>query len=233
MLKSSVREALRVIRRVHLAARELPDEPGSRSFRSRDLPPPLASALPSRCREANESCLRRNRDRSPNPSCGGTSRSNPRLLSSAQSGAVRRSCQTIARAIGLPVLRLHTRVVSRWFVIPIAASLREGIRPLRRARLHDRQRDLPNFLGIVLDPTGIRVVLAKLRISAADDPTRSIVDEDRAAGRPLVDGKHVTRPQHVPPARNPGAGAYTRPLPASASEKGLENRMTVIPQRRN
>ena len=34
---------------------------------------------------------------------------------------VRRSCQTMALAIGRPVLRSQTIVVSRWFVIPIAA----------------------------------------------------------------------------------------------------------------
>jgi hypothetical protein len=36
--------------------------------------------------------------------------------------AVRRSCHTIARWIGAPVFRSQTTVVSRWFVIPIAAS---------------------------------------------------------------------------------------------------------------
>jgi hypothetical protein len=42
--------------------------------------------------------------------------------SSAQRSAVRRSCQTIARATGTPVVRFQTSVVSRWFVIPIAVG---------------------------------------------------------------------------------------------------------------
>ena len=45
----------------------------------------------------------------------------PSLLSFAQMSAVRRSCQTMARWIALPVARSHTTVVSRWLVMPIAA----------------------------------------------------------------------------------------------------------------
>ena len=40
------------------------------------------------------------------------------LASSAQRGAVRRSCQTMALWIGSPVARSHTTVVSRWLVMP-------------------------------------------------------------------------------------------------------------------
>ncbi len=39
-----------------------------------------------------------------------------------QKGAVRRHCQTIAGATGSPVRRSHTIVVSRWLVMPIAAT---------------------------------------------------------------------------------------------------------------
>ena len=42
--------------------------------------------------------------------------------SSAQRSAVRRSCQTIARCTGTPVVRFQRSVVSRWFVIPIAVG---------------------------------------------------------------------------------------------------------------
>ena len=41
--------------------------------------------------------------------------------SARQRSAVRRSCQTMARPTGLPVARSQRTVVSRWFVIPIAA----------------------------------------------------------------------------------------------------------------
>ena len=51
-----------------------------------------------------------------------TSPSWPARFSASQRSAVRRSCQTMALWIGLPVLRSHTTVVSRWLVIPMPAS---------------------------------------------------------------------------------------------------------------
>ena len=48
----------------------------------------------------------------------------PAVAASAQTSAVRRSCQTMALWIGRPVARSHTTVVSRWLVMPIAATLR-------------------------------------------------------------------------------------------------------------
>ena len=53
-----------------------------------------------------------------------TSSSRPRALSASQRGAVLRHCHTMAFATGRPVLRSHTIVVSRWFVMPIAMSWR-------------------------------------------------------------------------------------------------------------
>jgi hypothetical protein len=48
--------------------------------------------------------------------------SRPRALSASQAPAVRRSCHTIALHTGRPVERSHTTVVSRWLVMPIAAT---------------------------------------------------------------------------------------------------------------
>jgi hypothetical protein len=45
----------------------------------------------------------------------------PWFSSSAQRSAVRRSCHTIALCAALPVLRSQMTLVSRWFVMPIAA----------------------------------------------------------------------------------------------------------------
>ena len=42
----------------------------------------------------------------------------------AQMSAVRRSCQTMALWMGWPVWRFHTTVVSRWLVMPMAATSR-------------------------------------------------------------------------------------------------------------
>ncbi len=46
----------------------------------------------------------------------------PCASSSAQRAAVRRSCQTIALAYGSPVVRSQATTVSRWLVMPIAAT---------------------------------------------------------------------------------------------------------------
>ncbi len=46
----------------------------------------------------------------------------PAARSSSHRAAVRRSCHTMARWRGWPVRRSQTTVVSRWFVIPIAAT---------------------------------------------------------------------------------------------------------------
>ena len=51
-----------------------------------------------------------------------TTCSTPCSLSSSQSWAVRRHCQTIAGATGSPVMRSQITVVSRWLATPIAAS---------------------------------------------------------------------------------------------------------------
>ena len=47
--------------------------------------------------------------------------SRPAARSASQVSAVRRSCQTMALAIGVP-LRSQTIVVSRWLLMPMAAT---------------------------------------------------------------------------------------------------------------
>ena len=58
----------------------------------------------------------------------------PSALRSAQRSVVRRSCQTIAWWSARPEIRSQTAVVSRWFVIPIAAMSRPRSPASRSAR---------------------------------------------------------------------------------------------------
>ena len=51
-----------------------------------------------------------------------TRSSAPWAASSSHRAAVRRSCQTMAWPYGFPVVRSHATTVSRWLVIPIAAT---------------------------------------------------------------------------------------------------------------
>src|SRR5690606_13687477 len=48
-----------------------------------------------------------------------------------------------------------------------------------------------DFLGIVLDPAGLRIMLRKLALVPAQNPPVEIHDEDGRAGRALVDGEQV------------------------------------------
>ena len=111
--------------------------------------------------------------------------STPATRSSSQRAAVRRSCQTIARWRGRPVERSHTTTVSRWSVMPIAATVRSP-----RPRDHLGQRVVhraPDLVGVVLDPARAGEVLRELPVG---EPDRGAVgvDRDRAhAGRAGVD----------------------------------------------
>lgn len=53
----------------------------------------------------------------------------PASMSSAQMCAVRVSCHTIARCATSPVRKFHASVVSRWFVMPTAATGRPPVDP--------------------------------------------------------------------------------------------------------
>ena len=67
-----------------------------------------------------------------------TSGSSPRALSAAQTSAVRRSCQTMARCDGLArSLRSQSTVVSRWLVMPMADT-HAGVDARVLERLGDR-----------------------------------------------------------------------------------------------
>ncbi|CFT97413.1 Uncharacterised protein [Bordetella pertussis] len=60
----------------------------------------------------------------------------PSCSSFSHIAAVRRSCQTMARASGRPVARSQIRVVSRWLVMPSAArsaALAPALRSASRA----------------------------------------------------------------------------------------------------
>ena len=71
----------------------------------------------------------------------------------------------------------------------------------RERRLADAARHAPDFLGVVLDPPGPRVVLRKLRVGAAHHPRPAVEDEDGRPRRPLVNREHELsgrHPRHAP-----------------------------------
>ena len=62
-----------------------------------------------------------------------------------QKSAVRRSCQTMARATGWPVARSQTTTVSRWLVTPMAARSRGSMPAAASACGDDRRRPSARF----------------------------------------------------------------------------------------
>ena len=90
----------------------------------------------------------------------------PAARSSSQRSAVRRSCQTSARCSGRPVTRSQATTVSRWLVMPIAAT---SVRPDPRDHLDERgEGRVPDLVGVVLDPAGTGEVLGELAVREGD-----------------------------------------------------------------
>ena len=131
-----------------------------------------------------------------------------------QSSAVRRSCQTIARWTGAPVVRCHRHTVSRWLVMPIAATSRAPRpRPGERARGR-RERVLPDRLEVVLDPAG-----------AADSAARARAARSRPAARP---GRTGSPACWSCPGRSPGCAAPPSLSPRSGPRRLLAERGAAV-----
>ena len=75
----------------------------------------------------------------------------PAARKASHSLAVRRSCQTMALWIGLPVARSHTSVVSRWLLMPMPATSLARQPGLRQRRAHGGDHGRPYLFRIVLD----------------------------------------------------------------------------------
>ena len=200
MLNSMVRRGVGDVGRVHLAAGQPPQQEAVDGA-ERQL-----AALGRRPRarhvvqQPGASWWRRNTDRSAGRSCACTSGSHGRSsISVRHSAAVRRSCQTMARGSASPVLRFQMTVVSRWLVMPMAATSAGLTRAFSTTPRTTATVSLPDLFGVMLDPASLR------DRSAAVPPGRSpagspvAVEQDRpAAGRALVDRQDVCR-RHDPP----------------------------------
>ena len=99
--------------------------------------------------------------------------------------------------IGSPVLRSQMTVVSRWLVMPIAATSRADSPAVRSTSPATSRCDSQISSGVVLDPAGLGKDLAELFLRhRLDVPV--VVEQDRPrAGRPLVErenGSHLNLP---------------------------------------
>ena len=113
----------------------------------------------------------------------------PAARSASQSGAVRRSCQTMAGATGAPVARSHSTVVSRWLVMPMAATSRAPTPALASTSCMTPDCVAQISAGVVLDPAGLRKDLPEFALRDRAHGARVIEEEGARAGRALIERK--------------------------------------------
>jgi hypothetical protein len=122
-------------------------------------------------------------------------------------GAVIRLCHTIAFASGRPLERSHSTTVSRWLVMPTAATSPRG---LAQDLARGAQLGRPDRLRVVLDVARRRIELRELALRGGGHRAR-VIEEDRAAGRgSLIEGENESR--HREPPQNPSARNATAPI---------------------
>ena len=133
-----------------------------------------ATARRAHGRAASAAWCPRSRGRCTRPVRAATAARGPRARSCAHSGSVRRSCQTMALCDGCAGARGPTaRVVSRWLVMPMAAmslAFRPAW-PVPRAR---PRAAVPDLVGVVLDPAGLRIDLAEFTLRHRDDAAAGV-----------------------------------------------------------
>ena len=112
----------------------------------------------------------------------------PASLSSAQMAAVRRSCQTMARCSGRPVERSKATRVSRWLVMPMAATVSPALGQAGADLGQGGPHGAPDLGGVVLDPAGAGEVLGQLPVGDVGDPGLLVDDQGAHAGRARIDG---------------------------------------------
>ena len=144
----------------------------------------------------------------------------PSAISSLQIWSVRVSCQTSALWMACPVERSHTTVVSRWFVMPMAARS-----PADRLCLLERPGDHlltagPDLGGVVLDPARLGEDLLVLLLVDAHHVAAVVEDHESRARRALVERADVVR--HVGP---PSIGQAS---PAQCRRRFVATVMTTL-----
>ena len=161
------------------------------------------------------------------------------FFSSAQTSAVRRHCQTMARSMGLRVARSHTRVVSRWLVIPMAAmsspahagGLQSAPATLARRWPRSRRRRAtpsPAWGSAAGTPCWHGRACPVERQDQGGRPGRSLVDGQQMVG--LGHGREGSRDVHSPSrgvSRDNGRAGWTETRSTSSGDAGR-----AVPRRR-
>ena len=221
MSKSRVREALRGIGGVDARRRSAATAASCRRCRR-----PGRARLRRRPRStARPAWWPRSRGRGPGRSGTGPVQvaAGPRATRSSR--APRRSCQTMARWRGAPVRRSHTTTVSRWLVMPMAATgsssdreqVGQGGRRPRPRSLRRRARPSPAGGSTAGTPGSGRrrravgpTAMARTPVVPASMAMTTAMDRDDTACRPSRPQALEVTQFGVSPARPPVEGAGTR-----------------------
>ena len=208
---------------MHAAAGELPEQPGVDRAEGQFAalrPPPRAGHV---VEEPREFRARKIGIEHAGRSGGETAARGPRALSRAQASAVRRSCQTMARARGRPVRRSQSSVVSRWLATPRAAMSA----PVRLASASGGKRHpagaLPQVGRVVFHPAGPGIKLRKLLLDNRAGPAAPVEDHGAGRRRALVEGEHEARAWPKSGARRGAGKPGVHGKPAAPPERHLSN----------
>ena len=119
--------------------------------------------------------------------------------SPAQMSAVRRSCQTMALWIGLPVARSQMTAVSRWLVMPMASGrCRASLRIFHHGTGHI-DGGLPYGFWVMFDPAICREMLRKLGRPLGKDVAGLVKQDGARRGSALINGDDGSLVRHHRP----------------------------------
>ena len=122
----------------------------------------------------------------------GSSARRPAARSSLHIAAVRRSCQTMALAIGVPVCRSHSTVVSRWLVMP-AATISLACTPAFSSASRATSHWLAKIsFGSCSTQPGCGIDLAELLLRRLHRHAFLVEHDGARAGGALVEREDVT-----------------------------------------
>ena len=187
---------VRHVGRVNAAARQPPQQESSRSCRTRARRARRALARPTTLSRIQRILVPEKYGSSRSPVRRRTRSSAPSLRSLAHAGAVRRSCQTMARWIGSPLAPVPHDCRFALVGDPDRGdTLRARPAPVD-GLAHRRQRVAPDVLGVVLDPSRSRVVLREFAPRQRHGLAALIEYDAARRGRALVNGEDVSGMAH-------------------------------------
>ena len=125
----------------------------------------------------------------------------------------------MARCSGRPLERSKATRVSRWLVMPMAATVSPASARRAPGLGQGGAHGVPDLGGVVLDPAGPGEVLGQLAVGDVADPGVLVDGEGADAGRARIDGDHLGHGRLTLTR----CAANSAPWPAAAAEASRAN----------